>query len=118
MKELIKGVQKLRDEELKRASEKFGKTNNSDHESYAVIKEEFDESQEEVDKFEDAFDAYWEAVKLGDKPTMSATLVDMQNRAELAAAEMIQVAAMCQKAIYTCWLGKQRPEKGEQKDEN
>jgi hypothetical protein len=39
-----------------RAAEKFGPTNNSPHESYAVIKEEFEEAQTDARMFEHNLD--------------------------------------------------------------
>ena len=43
MEELIKSVVCAECEEYGRASAKFGAVNNSDHESYAVLREEADE---------------------------------------------------------------------------
>lgn len=42
MQELINQVKSIVSDEYGRASQKFGPTNNSDHESYAVIKEEME----------------------------------------------------------------------------
>ena len=58
MEELIKSVVCAECEEYGRASAKFGAVNNSDHESYAVLREEADEAvdaMEDVDNLTDAF---------------------------------------------------------------
>ena len=98
MKQLQSDVQMLVCAEYDRAKEKFGASNNSPHESYAVIKEEREEAQDEAYEF-DVFEAdYWNAVKKNDTESQTKLLRAMQDRAEKAAAEWIQVAAMCYKA--------------------
>ena len=63
--------------EYNRAAAKFGAANNSLHESYKE---------------------FWRFVKENETDLAIGALKDMQERAEHAAAEWIQVAAMCYKA--------------------
>lgn len=96
MKELINEVQNLVDKEYSRAAEKFGVANNSNHESYAIILEEYEEAQNEGHMFEYNLRAFWDGVR-ANTPS-KCQLQQMQRIAEKAAAEWIQVAAMCYKA--------------------
>ena len=96
MKDAITEVQASVFMEYERAKEKFGAANNSQHESYAVILEEFEEAQSEAFMFEINLRSYWNGIKAG---TMTkCQLEQMQSIAEKAAAEWVQVAAMCYKA--------------------
>ncbi|MCL2356613.1 MAG: hypothetical protein FWC70_05555 [Defluviitaleaceae bacterium] len=94
-------IEFVKDEVLRehdRAAKKFGMTNNSHHESYAVILEEYEESQEATVLFLMQMKNYWKAVR-NNNPEEATVLLDaMQAHAEQAAAEFIQVAAMCHKA--------------------
>jgi len=82
--------------EYARACEKHGKYNNSPHESYAVILEEYEEAQEEAERFGLALGRFWGAVR--SNSATGGILEAMQELAEKAAAEWVQVAAMCLKA--------------------
>lgn len=102
MKKLIAEVTELIEREYGRAGAKFGLTNHSDHESYAVILEEFQEAQNEVDAFERDMSMFWSMVRedVNDN-NKYARLCRMQTKALLGACEMIQVAAMAKKAAMT-----------------
>jgi hypothetical protein len=111
MKELLNEVQASVFMEYGRASEKFGKANNSPHESYAVILEEFEEAKNEVNMFEYNLRSFWNAIKA--YTATKCQLQQMRAIAEKAAAEWIQVAAMCYKATiekedYTPSIKKER----------
>ena len=84
--------------EYNRAAEKFGKAHNSPHEGYAVILEEYEEAQQESDMFLRELEYYWGSVKRN-STFSDDTLENMQAYAMRAAAEWIQVAAMCYKAM-------------------
>lgn len=96
MKELLNEVQASVFKEYERAAEKFGPSNNSPHESYAVILEEYEEAKEQSEMFRLFFEKHWQDVKANKAGKLKLRL--MQEFAEAAAAEWIQVAAMCHKA--------------------
>lgn len=110
MEELIKSVVCAECEEYGRASVKFGAVNNSDHESYAVLREEADEAVDAMEDVDNLTDVFFDMVKKNefdmvkkneeDKVKMDILNV-IKHRAEEAAAESIQAAAMARKAIET-----------------
>lgn len=102
MTKLIEEVKELVERERGRAGAQFGLTNNSDHESYAVLLEEFQEAQTEVDTVDDKLSVFWGLVKANGSPeTKFNVLKSMEDTAILAACELIQVAAMAKKAEIT-----------------
>lgn len=99
MKELIEAVEKLVAEEYVRAKEKFGAKHASQQEAYAVIKEELQETIEQINSGAEAIEVnYWENVRndneLGNVDVAKIVYKNMV----LAACEAIQTAAMCYKA--------------------
>ena len=95
-------VKDLVDREYGRAGAQFGLTNNSDHESYALILEEFQEAQTEVATVDDKLSVFWDLVKENGGPeTKFNVLKSMEGTAILAACELIQVSAMAKKASLT-----------------
>ncbi len=98
MKELLNRVQATVSMEYERTAKKFGKANNGPHESYAVILEEFQEATDCATGFAFLLERFWHDVKNDCTTTRNGDLKEMQDRAEHAAAEWIQVAAMCHKA--------------------
>ena len=102
MKELIKNVVCAECEEYGRASVKFGAVNNSDHESYAVLREEADEAIDAMEDVDNLTDSFFEMVKNNEEDKVKLDILNViKNRAEEAAAESIQAAAMARKAIET-----------------
>lgn len=102
MNKLIADVTKLVEEEYGRASEKFGATNNSDHESYAILLEEMEEAGIEVNDVSIQLDKFWWLTKSNDDDLSKySRLLEMKRRAMLAACELIQVSAMAHKAAKT-----------------
>lgn len=106
MTELSK-IQALAYEELKEANEK-NPLFHSDHEAYAVILEELEETEENVKAMGYCIQAMWDYVKKDKKPRKSVE--KLKNFALKTAAEAIQVAAMCDKFLMTkdtylhCWI--------------
>ena len=102
MDDLLDAVKSAAFAEYNRASIEYGLTNNSRHESYAVIKEEFEEACDEFEQFVGNLETLWRMIK---KNRESGNIVERLERmmkfAENAAAEWIQVAAMCHKAIVS-----------------
>lgn len=102
MTKLIKEVKKCVVSEYHRAGVKFGFTNHSDHESYAVILEEFEEAKFEAESFERVLNDFWYAVKRNVSPSDKLSVCrKLEVTALLCACEMIQVAAMAKKAYAT-----------------
>lgn len=102
MEKLIVEVAELIEREYGRAGAKFGFTNHSDHESYAIILEELQEAKADIDSFERELSLFWSTVKADDDDYYKyARLLQMQSVALLGACEMIQVAAMAKKAAIT-----------------
>lgn len=102
MEELIKQVINLECEEYGRASVKFGAVNNSDHESYAVLREEADEAVDAMEDVDNLTDVFFEMVKNNEEDKVKLDILNgIKHRAEEAAAESIQAAAMARKAIET-----------------
>jgi hypothetical protein len=103
MEKLIQEVNQCVANERERASAKFGPINHSDHESYAIILEEFQEAMEDTVSCHSAIERFWELTK--DKSGTCANKVNslraLRQKAILAACEFIQVAAMANKAILT-----------------
>lgn len=102
MEELIKQVINIECEEYGRASVKFGAVNNSDHESFAVLREEVDESIDAMEGVDNLTDVFFEMVKNNEEDKVKLDILNgIKHRAEEAAAESIQAAAMARKAIET-----------------
>ena len=101
MTELSGQIMSATMDEYKRASEKYGAFNNSSHESYAVILEEYEETEEAAAHFLHSLQDYWEEVKENNTVAQNGFLQVMKNSAIHAAMEWVQVAAMCHKAIAT-----------------
>lgn len=97
MTELSK-IQELADEELKEANKKYPQFS-SDHEAYAVILEELEETEENVKAMRYCMEVMWCCVKRDKEPRKSVE--DLKRFALRAAAEAIQVAAMCDKVLMT-----------------
>lgn len=89
-------IQKLVNEELEEANKKYPLFH-SDHEAYAVIKEEIEECEEDIRKMEMVLSYFWSNTK---RDKNSDNLIEgMKKIAMHAAAEAIQVAAMCDKTL-------------------
>ena len=87
------------DNEFLRASKDHGTTFASYHEGYAVLLEEYEEALEELDRLGRTFRHLWSAVKNDDMLTLYP--YEVKRHAVLAAAELVQVAAMAEKLRYT-----------------
>lgn len=103
MESLIKSVHTIMEEEYRRAAQKFGFVNNSDHESFAVIFEELQEALDEVKNTDEVIERFWQMVKSREATDQDKqdVLTAVENSAIFAACEFIQVAAMAYKAKQT-----------------
>ena len=93
--ELYKALEEQARVELKEAN-KDHKLFNSPHEGYAVIKEEVEEAGKEFEEVENNTRIMWNAIK-NDMGREDSDAVDIYFSAIGAAAECVQVAAMCLK---------------------
>lgn len=91
-------IERLATVELERANKKFPLFA-SDHEGYAVILEEFQESEEEVNRARFRLNRLWESVRADEAQTEYTRHI--RERMLKAAAEAIQTAAMCEKFIQS-----------------
>lgn len=87
------------DNEFLRASKDHGTTFTSYHEGYAVLLEEFEEAEAELHGLERAVRHLWAAIKNDDMLPLYPC--EVKRHAVLAAAELVQVAAMAEKLRYT-----------------
>lgn len=102
MEKLIQEANELVEREYGRAGARYGLTNHSDHESYAIILEELQEAKDEVDAFDRELSLFWTMVKSNDDDQMKLSrLLQMYRNALFGACELIQVAAMAKKAAMT-----------------
>ena len=92
----MKKIEELVQQELKEANE-IHPAFASDHEAFAVVLEEFEECVDELDACTKHLDVIWEQTKQ-DKNN-HAMYTYLKQKAMNLAAEAIQLAAMCDKAM-------------------
>lgn len=97
---ILKALDPVIDAELDRAQWEKGKTFASPHEGYAVIKEELDEMSDEAIRMWDILEEVWTSVK-NDIDVPGDMLFAMRSAANRAAAEAVQVSAMCEKFLIS-----------------
>lgn len=109
MEKLMEEVKECVEHEYSRASDAYGPTNHSDHESYAIILEEFQEAKTELMYCSHDLDKLWEFIKSDLRDSEKrGVLRTIQYHALLAACEFIQVAATAYKALVTSELRRER----------
>ena len=100
--EMIAEVQRLALEEYGRASEKYGATHHTQHEGYAVMREEFQEAVEALNDVGELLeDKYWSNVRKDNFKANKQVESAIYSKAVLAACECIQVAAMAHKSLMS-----------------
>lgn len=99
MFELTKEVARLVAEEYGRAAAAHGAAAHSPHEGYALIKEEVEEAQVEMETLSQRLDHLWDSIKGNEDQYGPHYLVYIKKAAVLGACELIQVAAMAEKAL-------------------
>ena len=97
--ELIDNLSEEVISEVERAKEEHEEFFSSNHEAYAVLKEEIEETLVEIDNIITILDKVWEYVKLDSD--IGGLALRMQKTALLCAAELIQVSGICEKIIRT-----------------
>lgn len=98
MEELVKAVTALVGEEYQRAAAEHGGMAHTPHEGYALIKEEEEEAGDQMSVVSQKVTTLWWAVKADDLATQRLNLSEIRTAAILGACELIQVAAMADKA--------------------
>lgn len=98
MKELIKSIEPLVQEERERANKKFPQFHSA-HEGYAVIKEEYEEAQAELNQVGSKLWNLWDSVKGNETFEGKEDAEGLKEVGINLAAEAIQVAAMAQKFL-------------------
>lgn len=94
-------VIRLADAELESALEKFG-LNNSNHESFAVLREEIDETHTELETMEYLSGRIWQLTKENASPeALREVYTNAYNTAINLAVEAAQCAAMARKGILS-----------------
>lgn len=88
-------LQFLITEMLQEAQKKHGRTFNSNMEAYGVLKEEIEESREEVENLEVALNKFWRGIRGNDVDIKDIKVIKMY--AMNLINESLQVAAMCDK---------------------
>ena len=102
MQKLIESVRPLVEEEYGRAGAKFGLTNHSDRESYAILLEEVEEAEHELIEVRKKLGEFWNHTRDDERDLDKLVILrNLQTAALLAACECIQVAAMAKKAAMT-----------------
>mgnify|MGYP001043896544 FL=1 len=97
MEELMRAVSALVDKEYEWAAKAHGGAAASPHEGYALIKEEVEEADQEMERLKLGF--LWENVKNDADDVARRNFEDMKSMAIAGACELIQVAAMADKGI-------------------
>lgn len=101
-------IEKLINDELRSANEKFPLFS-SWHEAYAVILEEVEEAQEEVAVMKEVeLESFWSCIRDKKAPDRMKLkkIGEIRGFAVRGIEELIQVAAMCDKAVMS--LGKEQ----------
>ena len=96
MRELLKKVEVLAEEELARANNTYPQFS-SFHEGWAVILEEMEEAEERLTDAKQDLSLVWWMIKNNEDPRKTEIIKRLKNDATQLAAEAIQVMAMCLK---------------------
>lgn len=108
MEELMRSVSTLVDKEHEWSNKVHGPAFHSLHEGYAVIKEEVEEADEEMDRLKKKLGFLWENVKNDAEDVAQRNFEDMKSMAIAGACELIQVAAMADKGIEGIRKGREK----------
>ena len=87
----------IMEEELREAKEYHPEFFASNHEAYAVIKEEFEEAYDEILRVSDWMECLWNAVKSDEE--VDDILKEIKNYSYFLIAEVVQVYAMAEKGL-------------------
>ena len=83
-------------------AETWGKNFSSNHEAYAVLKEEVEEASEELDKVKSSLNIYWHAIRTNAyKNCMEQCVKVIEDATFSTIKELVQVMAVCHKTLKT-----------------
>jgi hypothetical protein len=106
---LLNTVKQAVAEELGRTYSEYGYSDfNSAHEGYAIIKEEIEEAEIELNRIKQKIGWAWESIKSNENP--DDAIDSIKRYGTYLACEAIQIAAMAEK--YRSSLNKRKEEKG------
>ena len=98
MERIIEKVYDLSTKELLKAMAFYGGFS-SKHEAYSVIKEEFEETEEELEKAAESISKIWTFVRNDEDESVRRESKDLLRASLKTAAEAVQLAAMARKLI-------------------
>lgn len=87
--------------EHQKASEVYGGVYNSPHEGWAVMKEEIDEAEHELEMLRGDNMLFWDSVRHNSYGVMQDSIDKIQERAVNAILELTQVVSCCMKMTET-----------------
>lgn len=93
-----KYIQAAISSEKQNAIENYGLTYNSDHEAFAVLKEEVEETRDEQIQVKNGLYKFWNEIK-NNKNIDEKNIAFICEHAEKLALEAVQVAAVCKKIL-------------------
>lgn len=99
MSELRDAVSRVLDEEIARIKSRYGETYASIHEAYGVLSEELHEARHEVKGLRSYVKELLTDLPLEDRDVLLCDLNEAHWHALNGACELIQVAAVCRKAM-------------------
>ena len=100
MEKLKNSVERLMEIEVVDSNKKFCSIFHSEHEGYAILKEEVEEAADELEEVQDQLNYMWDGIKRNNSTVYTTEIAKrMKTYAINLSAESIQVAAMCQKFI-------------------
>lgn len=108
MEELMRAVSDLVDKEYGWAAKTHGGAAASPHEGYALIKEEIEEADQEMERLKKKLAFLWLNVKNDADDMVQRNFEDMKSMAIAGACELIQVAAMADKGIEGIRKGREK----------
>ncbi len=87
--------------ELQNVVKKYGATYNSEHEGYAVLKEEIEEAADDLDQLNKDLAYLWALIKNNHIKNGNGTISEARDYAVMLAQEAVQVAAVCERFAAT-----------------
>lgn len=99
-KNTIKNIDELIERELRNANSKYPLFS-SEHEGYAVILEEYEETKYNIELADRTLENIWENIKTNSHDVVVKGIVTLRTEMQMLIAEAIQTAAMCDKMIMS-----------------